>query len=54
MVRKKADIEKIFLQGDQLRESFSGPVDIDWFVGKEATTHYPSNLKKVIDMILKS
>ena len=51
MVRRENDIEKIFLSGDQLKESGLKHYDIDWFVAKDATMHYPENLKNVIDTL---
>ncbi|MBI4160645.1 MAG: hypothetical protein HY506_01945 [Candidatus Yanofskybacteria bacterium] len=54
MVRNKEDIEKIFLPGDQLKKTFDEPVSIDFFIAQDQTKAYPSNLKKIIDMILES
>ena len=54
MVRDKEDIEKIFLPGDQLKQVHNESMNIDWFVAKEATADYSSNLKKIVDEILES
>lgn len=51
MVRSEGDIEKIFLSGDKLKESVREHYDIDWFIAKDATMHYPQNLKNVIDAL---
>ncbi len=51
MVRAAEDTDKIFTPGDQLKEQVK-PLDIDYFVAKEATANYPANLKKVVDTIL--
>jgi len=51
MVRKIEDLEKIFVPGDELKEPID-PLDVDYFVSKEATINYVSNLKRVVDEIL--
>lgn len=53
MIRNKDDIEKIFSPNDELKtKEQAEPLDIDYFISKEATANYASNLKGVIDMIL--
>ena len=59
MIYKIEDMEKIFTPGDELKQSVlpaqaSEPIDIDYFVSKEATANYPANLKRTIDTILTS
>ncbi len=51
MVRKIEDLEKIFAPGDQLKRDIE-LLDIDYFVSKEATANYASNLKKAVDKIM--
>jgi len=51
MVRRKEDLEKIFAPGDQLKRDVQ-PLDIDYFVSKEATANYASNLEKAVEKII--
>jgi hypothetical protein len=51
MVHKFEDIEKIFTPGDLLKQEIE-PIDIDYFVSKEATLNYSQNLNKNIEKIL--
>ena len=51
MVRKVEDLEKIFAPGDQLKQDIE-PLDIDFFVSKEATANYASNLKKAVEKVM--
>jgi len=51
MVRTFEDMEKIFISGDWMKQQ-AEPVDVDYFVSKEATADYPANLKKIISQIL--
>ena len=51
MVRKMEDLEKIFAPGDQLKRDVE-LLDIDYFVSKEATANYASNLEKAVEKII--
>jgi len=51
MVNSFDEIEKIFSPGDELKRPVE-PLDIDYFISKEKTANYSTNLKKVIDIIL--
>ena len=54
MVHSFDDLEKIFSEGDQLKQSDVKLLDIDYFVSKEATANYPANLRKVVETILEN
>jgi len=51
MVRRMEDLERIFTSGDQLKQPVN-LIDVDYFVSKEATVRYSSNLNKAVDKII--
>lgn len=53
MVYNFEDLEKIFTPGDTLKQSLE-PIDLDYFISREATANYPANLKRIVDKILTS
>lgn len=53
MIHNIEDLDKIFDPGDPLKENVE-PIDIDYFVSKEATANYAANLKKTVDTILNN
>lgn len=53
MVRKKEDLGKIFTSGDELKiHEPIEPLDIDYFISKEATANYAVNFKKAVNDIM--
>lgn len=52
MVRNINDMEKIFSSDDELKEHGGGILDIDYFIAKEPSVNYASNLKNIVNKIL--
>ena len=51
IIRNQEDVEKIFSPGDRLGQP-AEPLDIDYFISKEATKNHSADLKKSIDKIM--
>ena len=52
LIRSKEDLERVFLPGDRLKETFKKLMTVDWFVSRESTVNYPKNFKNTVDAII--